>query len=116
MFSQISRAARLAAVSGLAAAILVPAAAAGRYSIAAPPPQGSTPVATCHQYCGVGHAYGNTRLATSRSLVRTELVSSSSGFAWGDAAIGFAIGIGAMVLVLAVGTGSRRLRPANTPS
>ena len=48
--------------------------------------------------------------------MRTELLPTSGGFDWTDAAIGFAIGIGAMVLVLAVGTGSRRLRPANTAS
>jgi hypothetical protein len=116
MFSQITTAARLAAVSVLAAAILAPAAGAGRYSIAAPPPHRGTPVATCHQYCNGALPSGETLPATSRALVRTELVPASSGFDWTDAAIGFTIGIGAMVLVLAVGTGSRRLRPANTAS
>ena len=116
MFSSISRATRLAAVSVFAAAILAPAAGAGRYTIAAPPAQRNEPVATCHQSCNAALPSGGTLPATSRSLVRTELVSSSTGFAWGDAAIGFAIGIGAMVLVLAVGTGTRRLRPANTTS
>jgi len=116
MLSQITTAARLAAVSVLAAAILAPAAGAGRYSIAAPPSQRSGPVATCHQYCSGALPSGGTLPATSHALVRTELVPASAGFDWTDAAIGFAIGIGAMVLVLAVGTGSRRLRPANTAS
>jgi hypothetical protein len=116
MYSRITRTVRLATVSVLAAAVLAPAAGAGRYSIAAPPPQKSQVAATCHQYCGVDHSYGNNRPATSHSLVRTELLPTSGGFDWTDAAIGFAIGIGAMVLVLAVGTGSRRLRPANTAS
>jgi hypothetical protein len=50
--------------------------------------------------------------------VRTELVSTSGGFHWADAAVGFAIGIGGMVVVLTIGTGRRRmrLRPANTAS
>jgi hypothetical protein len=116
MFIQIPRTARLAAMTVLAAAILAPAAGAGRYSISAPPPQTNEPVATCHQYCSGALPSGGTLPATSHALVRTELVSTSGGFDWTDAAIGFAIGIGAMVLVLAVGTGSRRLRPANTAS
>jgi hypothetical protein len=116
MRNRIPSAARLAAVSILAAAILAPAAGAGRYSIAAPPPQRDEPVATCHQYCTGALPSGGTLPAASHALVRTELVSASGGFDWTDAAIGFAIGIGAMVLVLAVGTGSRRLKPANTAS
>jgi S1-C subfamily serine protease len=116
MFSRIPHIARLAAVSALAAVILAPAASAGRYSIAAPPPQASQVAATCHQYCGFEHYRTGSLPAGSRSLLRTELVPASSGFDWTDAAIGFAIGIGAMVLVLAVGTGSRRLRPANSAS
>jgi hypothetical protein len=116
MFSRIPQTARLAAMTILAAAILAPAAGAGRYSISAPPPQRNELVATCHQYCSGALPSGGTLPATSHALVRTELVTASSGFDWTDAAIGFAIGIGAMVLVLAVGTGSRRLRPANTPS
>jgi len=48
--------------------------------------------------------------------VRTELAPTSAGFEWGDAAIGFATGIGAMLLVVVLGTGSRRLRTAHTAS
>ena len=106
MFILIPRAVRLAAVSVLAAAILAPAASAGR---------GGPAVSTsCHQYCAAlptGRAP-----ATTRALVRTELASTSAGFAWGDAAIGFAAGIGAIALVFALGTGSRRLRAAHTAS
>jgi hypothetical protein len=109
MNSLITRTARLAAVTVLAAAILAPVAGAGRSSIAASPAQ-----ATCHQYCGVEHY--RTRLTTTRSLLRTELVRAPAGFDWADAAIGFGIGIGAMSLVFAVGTGIRHLRPANTAS
>lgn len=111
-------AARLATVSVLAALILAPAAGAGRYSIAAPLPHKSYSVATCHQYCNGAVPSGGTLPATSHSVVRTELVSTSTGFNWVDATAGFVIGIGAMVVVLAVGTGRRRLhlRPAKTAS
>jgi hypothetical protein len=112
------QAARLATVSVLAAAILAPAAGAGRYSIAAPPQEQSRAIATCHQYCNGAVPSGGTLPTTSHSLVRTELVSASGGFHWADAAVGFAIGIGGMVVVLTIGTGRRRmrLRPANTAS
>ncbi len=111
-------AARLATVSVLAAAILAPAAEAGRYSIAAPLPHKSHSVATCHQYCSGAVPSGGTLPATRHSIVRTELVSTSGGFNWADGAVGFAVGIGAMVVVFTVGTGRRRmrLRPANTAS
>lgn len=98
---------RLATVSVLAAAILAPAASAGRYSIATPPQQKSQPVATCHQYCSGALPSGGTLPATSRSLVRTELVSTSGGFHWVDAAIGFAIGIGGAVVIVVIQTGRR---------
>jgi hypothetical protein len=107
MFRRIAVAARLAAASLLAAAILVPAAGAGHG------PYGAA--TSCHQYCGSTRPSGRAP-ATSHALVRTELASTSVGFDWGDAAIGFATGIGAMVLVLALGTGSRRLRTAHTAS
>jgi hypothetical protein len=114
MGRQIKTAARLGAACFVLAAILASGAWAGRYSIATGPPHRATPVATCHQYCDGARRSGRTTPATSHALVRTELVSTSRGFAWGDAAIGFSIGIGAIVLVLAIGTGSRRLRAANT--
>jgi hypothetical protein len=105
MFRRIPRAAHLAAVSVLAAAILAPAAGASH---------GGLGVATsCHQYCSSARLPGRAP-ATTHALVRTELASTSPGFDWGDAAIGFATGIGAMVVVLALGTGSRRLRTAHT--
>jgi hypothetical protein len=104
---------RWAMVSVLAAAILAPAAGAARYSIAAPPPQKAQPVATCHQYCTGAVPSGGTLPDTNRSLVRTELVPTSGGFHWADAAIGFAIAIGGVVVVLAVETGRRtRVRHA----
>ena len=114
MGRQIKTAARLGAACFVLTAILASGAWAGRYSIATGPLQRATPVATCHQYCDGVRRSGRTTPATSHALVRTELVSTSAGFAWGDAAIGFSIGIGAMVLVLAVGARSRRLRAANT--
>jgi hypothetical protein len=107
MFRRIPQAARLAAVLGLAAAILAPAAGAG---------QGRYGAATnCHQYCSSARSPGRAP-ATTHALVRTELAPTSDRFEWGDAAIGFATGIGAMVLVVALGTGSRRLRTAHTAS
>ena len=107
MFRRIPRAARLAAVVVLTAAILAPAAGAGhaRYGAAT----------SCHQYCSFTRSSGRAP-ATTHALVRTELDSTSAAFDWGDAAIGFATGIGAMVLVFALGTGSRRLRTAHTAS
>jgi hypothetical protein len=107
MFRRIPRAARFAAVCVLAAAILAPAAGAG---------QGRSGAATsCHQYCSSARSSGRAP-ATTHALVRTELAPTSAGFEWGDAAIGFATGIGAMMLVLALGTGSRRLWTAHTAS
>jgi hypothetical protein len=107
MFRRIPHAARLAAVFVLAAAILAPAAGAGHSRYGA--------TTSCHQYCSSARSSGRAP-ATTHALVRTELAPSSGGFVWGDAAIGFATGIGAMVLVLALGTGSRRLRTAHTAS
>jgi hypothetical protein len=106
MFRRIPRAARLVAVFVLAAAIFAPAASAGQGRYGA--------VTSCHQYCSSARSSG--RAPTTHALVRTELAPTSGGFQWGDAAIGFATGIGAMVLVLALGTGSRRLRTAHTAS
>jgi len=114
MGRQIKTVAHLGAACFVLTAILASGAWAGRYSIATGPPQKATPVATCHQYCDGVRRSGRTRPEASHALVRTELVPASAGFAWGDAAIGFSIGIGAMVLVLAIGTGGRRLRAANT--
>jgi hypothetical protein len=105
MFRRIPRAARLVAVFVLAAAIFAPAASAGQGRYGA--------VTSCHQYCSSARSSG--RAPTTHALVRTEL-APTRGFQWGDAAIGFATGIGAMVLVLALGTGSRRLRTAHTAS
>ena len=105
MFSRITVAACLTAVSFLAVATLAPAAGAGHGRVGT----------SCHQYCSSARQSGRAPAAT-HALVRTELAPTSAAFDWGDAAIGFAIGIGAMVLVLAVGTGSRRLRTAHTAS
>src|SRR5262249_45892394 len=107
MFRRIPRAARLAAVFVLAAAILAPAAGAGhgRY--------GAT--TSCHQYCSAARSSGRTP-ATTHALVRTEIAPTSAGFEWGDAAIGFVTGIGAMALLVALGIGSRHLRTAHTAS
>jgi hypothetical protein len=107
MFRRITVAARLTAVSFLAVTILAPAAGAGhgRYGVAT----------SCHQYCSSARPSGRAA-ATTHALLRTELASTTAAFDWGDAAIGFATGIGAMVLVLALGTGSRRLRTAHTAS
>ena len=107
MFRRIPHVARLAAVFVLAAALLAPAAGAG---------QGRDGAATsCHQYCSSAGSPGRAP-ATTRAVVRTELAPTSAGFEWGDAAIGFATGIGAMLLVVVLGTGSRRLRTAHTAS
>jgi hypothetical protein len=86
---------RFATVSVLAASIIAPAAGAGRYSLAAPSrakvaQQQSRPVATCHQYCGALPTSGS-KAPVGRSLVRTELVASSDGFDWADAAVGFGL-------------------------
>jgi hypothetical protein len=107
MFRRITVAARLTAVSFLAVTILAPAAGAGhgRYGVAT----------SCHQYCSSAPPSGRAA-ATTHALLRTELASTTAAFDWGDAAIGFATGIGAMLLVLALGTGSRRLRTTHTAS
>jgi len=104
-----------------AAAILAPAAGAGRYSIAAPPPSvasASLAPTTCHQYCGARH---HAQTARTRSVIVHDLVSASNGgFHWLDAAIGFgfaAISVAAVLLVISVVGGRRtRVRPANSAS
>jgi len=80
----------------LATAVLAPAGTAGRYSHAAAP---STP-----------------RAPAQRAVVRTELVpASSDGFDWLDAAAGFGLAIGLAAVVLLV-AGGHRTRPAKSAS
>jgi hypothetical protein len=100
MFAQVVR---FATVSVLAASFLAPTAGAGRYSLAAPSRTAAAqqPVATCHQYCA-GVPTRGSQAPETRSLVRTELVSSPDVFDWADAALGFglAVGLGAIGLAL----------------
>lgn len=123
MFSEIRRAARLAAVALLAAAVLVPTAGAGRWwGSAAPPPtaaqQSTRPIGTCHQYCGVRSQTSGSQAPAVRSLVRTELVPGSEAFRWADAAIGFTVACsGILAVFLIVGAGRRiRVRHLNSAS
>jgi hypothetical protein len=114
---------RQATVVLFAAAILAPAAGAGRYSIAAPPPSvasASQAPATCHQYCGVAQS-ARTARTPARPVIVRDLVSSPSGrFHWLDAAVGFgfaAVSAAALLLVVSVVGGRRtRVRPANSAS
>jgi hypothetical protein len=114
---------RQATVVLFAAAILAPAAGAGRYSIAAPPPSvasASQAPAPCHQYCGVAQ-YARTARPPARPVIVRDLVSSSSGgFHWLDAAVGFgfaAVSAAAVLLGVSVVGGRRtRVRPANSAS
>jgi len=114
---------RQAAMVLFAAAMLAPAAGAGRYSIAAPPPSvasASQAPAACHQYCGVEQSPRAARTPARPVIVR-DLVSDSGGeFHWLDAAAGFglaAISAAAVLLVVSVVGGRRtRVRPANSAS
>ena len=124
MFAQIGHVARPATVLLLAAAILAPTAGAGRYGPGRTPGvalirQESRPATTCHQYCGAGVPGRSSRAPAGRAVVRTELVpSSDAGFHWADAALGFAVACGGILLVfLAVAAGRRtRFRPAGGES
>jgi hypothetical protein len=119
MLMRIGHPARLATMVMLAAAVLAPAAGAGRYgpgttSGATLTRQASPPAATCHQYCGVAVAPGRGAHApASRAVVQTELVpSADAGFQWADAAVGFgfAVACGAMLLILVAVRAGRRTR------
>jgi hypothetical protein len=108
---------RQATVVLFAAAMLAPAAGAGRYNPAAPPPiVASTSQApeTCHQYCGFEH-YARTHRTTARPVIVRDLVSGSGGgFHWLDAAVGFgfaAISAAAVLLVVSVVSGRRTRAP-----
>jgi hypothetical protein len=116
---------RFATMAVLAVSIVAPVAGAGRNSLAAPERATLTrhqpgPIATCHQYCGTVVPMSGSRASAGRSLVRTELVSSSDGFDWADAALGFglAVSCGAVgLIVLSVFTGRRtRVRHAGSAS
>jgi hypothetical protein len=114
---------RQAIVVLFAAALLAPAAGAGRYSIAAPPQNvasASQAPATCHQYCGVEQSARTPRIPARPVIVRDLVSDSSGGFHWLDAAAGFglaAISAAAVLLVVSVVGGRRtRVRPANSAS
>jgi hypothetical protein len=93
----------LATVSLLAAAIAAPAAGAARHE--------SRAGSTCHQYCGVGVASRGSGAPAGPAIVRTELVpSSDAGFHWADAAVGFAVACGGILLVFVSVLVARRTR------
>jgi hypothetical protein len=122
MFGHIRHVVRLAPVLVLATAVLAPTAGAGRYSLAAPPQAAATqmtrPAATCHQYCSAAVQTRGSQAPATRSFVRRELVPGSAGFRWADAAIGFAVACGGILLVfLIVGAGRRtRIRHVGSAS
>jgi hypothetical protein len=113
MFGQ-RKTARLATVGLLAAGVIAPT-AAGRYipprsPQPAPVQHQSRPAGTCHQYCGTGVASGSHAPA-GPAIVSTELVpSSGAGFHWADAAVGFAVACGGILLVFLTLIGTRRAR------
>jgi hypothetical protein len=100
----------------LAVLVLVPVASAGRHgpgSSAAPHRPRAT-AATCHQYCGAARPS-----ISAPVIVRTAVLSApESGFEWLDAAIGFGVACGAMLLAAGAYTIKRRARavPAETAS
>jgi hypothetical protein len=110
------RAARLVTVSVLAAAIVAPAAGANRYGPGrtpqpVPAQREARPAATCHQYCGTGVQSRGSRAPAGHAIVRTELIpSSDGGFHWTDAAVGFAVACGGILLVFLTLLGARRMR------
>jgi hypothetical protein len=87
--------------AGLATSLLLAAAIAA--PAAAPATRESGPATTCHQYCGTG--------VPGRAIVRTELVpGSGAGFHWADAAVGFAVACGGILLIFLTVLGARRMR------
>jgi hypothetical protein len=102
----------------LVAAFVAPAAIAGHYGpgysaapeareVSAPPPP------PCHQYCGAaGIPLGLSKPSTP-VIVRTKLVASvDRGFDWLDAAIGFGVACGAMLVSTGALVARRRARVA----
>lgn len=119
MFARIRHIACLATVSVLAAAILVPAAAADRWGPAGPPHQATAQQQssrTCHQYCSTIQRIQGQKAPAVHSLVRTELVSSSNSFRWADAGIGFAVACAGMLLVFLTLGATRRARVRHASS
>jgi hypothetical protein len=115
MLKKIGRPARLAAMALLVAAVLAPAAGAGRYPFGTPEStqtrQASPPAATCHQYCGATAPSGAAQVLPTHAVVQTELVPrSADAFRWADAAIGFAVACGAVLLVSLTVLAGRRAR------
>jgi hypothetical protein len=99
----------------LAVLVLVPVASAGRNGVSSTaglhgPPRAA--VTTCHQYCGAARPSLSAPI-----IVRTEPSSSAeNGFRWLDAAIGFGVACGAMLLGLGAFVIRRNARvvPAET--
>ena len=116
MFRQGGQAARIAAVLLLAAAIVAPTAAANRYGPlrtpeSAPARQEARSVSTCHQYCGPAVRRQGSRAPAGPAIVKTELVErSDAGFHWTDAAVGFAVACGGLLLVSLTVLAGRRVR------
>jgi len=77
------------------AASLVPAGSAKRFGpgYAATPDRAPASVTTCHQYCKA-----SSRISRRPVIVRTELIATRVGFRWPDAAIGFSVACGAMLV------------------
>jgi hypothetical protein len=119
MFARIRHTACFATVSLLAAAILVPAAAAGRWGPAGPPHHATAQRQSngpCHQYCSTIQRIQGQKAPAAHSLVRTELVSSSDSFRWADAGIGFAVACAGMLLIFLTLGAARRTRVRHASS
>jgi hypothetical protein len=110
MFTRIPQLARYTAAL-LAVLVVVPAASAGRFgpgsSAASTRPRVSA--STCHQYCGAVRP--RVSAPSTPLIVRTETVATSDrSFQWLDAAIGFGVGCGVMLLAASAFIVKRRAR------
>ena len=98
------------AAAALALLVVASAAPASRYSpgSSAGPLGPAVAPTTCHQYCDTVGSTGSGK--STPVIVRTEIVHG--GFRWLDAAIGFGVACGLMLLVGGAVAARRRVRVA----
>jgi hypothetical protein len=106
MFSRVPHLACAATPLLLAAALFAPSATAGYHRPGTPSRVGSRHATPCHQYCGV--ARRQSPKLSAPVIVRFE--RAARGFQWSDAAIGFGVGCGAMMLGAGALLARRRAR------
>jgi hypothetical protein len=113
MLNRIPNVIRAGTLLLLTAVFAAPTATAGRYDrdhfvVRNTPGRGALQRGTCHQYCGAVGTSMRTVEPASQPSIRTEIVYRDRSFQWLDAALGFGVACGAMLIGAGVFTVSRR--------